>query len=67
MSTATGNGRGFGFDIFPVDPDYRDENGEKMWVADDEESDDWSDDDPASSDGGNEGSEGGATGEVGGR
>ena len=34
------DGRGFGFDIFPVDPDYRDENGEKMWVNDDEEEDD---------------------------
>jgi hypothetical protein len=29
------DGRGFGFDIFPVDPEYRDENGERMWCADD--------------------------------
>jgi len=34
------DGRGFGFDIFPVDPEYRDENGDKMWVQDDEESED---------------------------
>lgn len=30
-------GRGFGFDIFPIDPEYRDEQGEKMWISDDEE------------------------------
>jgi hypothetical protein len=34
------DGRGFGFDIFPVDRDYRDENGDKMWTDDDEETDD---------------------------
>ena len=34
------DGKGFGFDIFPVDPDYRDENGDKMWTDDQEESDD---------------------------
>jgi hypothetical protein len=28
-------GMGFGFDIFPVDPEYRDENGELMWCSDD--------------------------------
>lgn len=33
------DGRGFGFDIFPTDPDYRDENGEPMWVEDEEDSD----------------------------
>ena len=32
------DGRGFGFDIFPVDPDYRYENGDKMWTDDEEES-----------------------------
>jgi hypothetical protein len=31
------DGRGFGFDIFPIDPDYRDEDGELMWVQDEEE------------------------------
>ena len=31
------DGKGFGFDILPVDPDYRDENGEKMWIDDEEE------------------------------
>ena len=31
------DGKGFGFDIFPVDPEYRDENGELMWCDDDEE------------------------------
>lgn len=30
-------GAGFGCDIFPVDPDYRDENGEKMWTDDNDE------------------------------
>ena len=29
-------GLGFGFDIFPVDPEYRDENGELMWCSGDE-------------------------------
>jgi hypothetical protein len=29
-------GMGFGFDIFPVDPEYRDENGQLMWCSDDE-------------------------------
>jgi len=32
------DGRGFGFDIFPLDPEWRDENGEKMWVEDDDSS-----------------------------
>ena len=31
------DGRGFGFDIFPVDPEYRDEDGNKMWIGDEEE------------------------------
>ncbi|MFG0249178.1 MAG: hypothetical protein ACF8OB_09855 [Phycisphaeraceae bacterium JB051] len=40
------DGKGFGFDIFPVDPDYVDENGEKMWIDDDEPMDgDLADDD----------------------
>lgn len=30
-------GMGFGFDIFPVDPEYRNEDGELMWSADDED------------------------------
>jgi len=31
-------GMGFGFDIFPVDPDYRDENGNPMgFMLDDDE------------------------------
>ncbi|MEX0655049.1 MAG: hypothetical protein WD534_00335 [Phycisphaeraceae bacterium] len=35
------DGRGFGFDIFPIDPEYRDENGEPLGpFADDEEADD---------------------------
>jgi hypothetical protein len=29
-------GIGFGCDIFPVDPEYRDEEGNKMWSSDDE-------------------------------
>jgi len=28
------DGKGFGFDIFPVDPEYHDENGERMWCSD---------------------------------
>jgi hypothetical protein len=41
------DGKGFGFDIFPVDPDYRDENGELMWCSDesDEEDDEFDDED----------------------
>jgi hypothetical protein len=35
------DGKGFGFDIFPVDPEYRDENGELMWCS---EGDDFEDD-----------------------
>jgi len=34
------DGKGFGFDIFPVDPEYRDENGELMWCSDEDEDDD---------------------------
>ncbi len=30
------DGKGFGFDIFPVDPEYRDEDGQLMWCDDDE-------------------------------
>jgi len=38
-------GCGFGFDIFPVDSDYRDENGDRMCVSADEEDDDEFDED----------------------
>lgn len=31
-------GMGFGFDIFPTDPDYRNEQGERMWFDDEEDS-----------------------------
>lgn len=38
------DGKGFGFDIYPIDPDYVDEHtGEKMWDYDDDE-DEWDDD-----------------------
>ena len=30
-------GAGFGCDIFPIDPDYVDEDGNKMWSFDDED------------------------------
>ena len=30
------SGRGFGCDIFPTDPDYVDEDGNKMWSEDDD-------------------------------
>jgi hypothetical protein len=37
-------GRGFGCDIFPTDPDYVDEDGNKMWSEDDgEEADEFDD------------------------
>lgn len=39
------DGKGFGFDIFPVDPEYRDENGELMWCSDDEDEEDEFEDD----------------------
>jgi hypothetical protein len=43
------DGAGFLFDIFPVDPDYRDEEGNLVWDVDDDESDEfdeeWDDDD----------------------
>ena len=31
------DGKGFGFDIFPIDPDYRDEDGNLMWMVDDDD------------------------------
>ncbi len=43
------DGKGFGFDIFPTDKEYRNEQGEKMWFDDDEEPEffgDADDDDP---------------------
>lgn len=36
------DGKGFGFDIFPVDPDYQDESG--RWITSDDEDEDWDDD-----------------------
>ena len=33
------DGKGFGFDIFPTDPDYRDEEGNLMWVSDEADGD----------------------------
>ena len=36
------DGRGFGFDILPTDPEYRDERG--GWVMDDEDEEDDGDD-----------------------
>lgn len=36
------DGKGFGFDIFPVDPDYQDERGDL--VSFDDEDEDWDDD-----------------------
>src|SRR5438105_1740937 len=37
-------GCGFGFHIFPCDPEYRDENGELMWCDDGFDEDDFDDD-----------------------
>ncbi len=31
------DGKGFGFDIFPIDQDYRDEQGNLMWMEDDDD------------------------------
>jgi hypothetical protein len=45
------DGKGFGFDIFPLDPEYRDENGDRMWSSDDEEDEDDDDDDFGEEDG----------------
>ncbi len=39
------DGLGFGFDIFPTDKDYVGEDGEPMWVEDDEESPELGEDD----------------------
>jgi hypothetical protein len=50
------DGKGFGFDIFPIDPEYRDENGEKMWM-DDVGGEDW-DEEPDAGAGGENGSDG---------
>jgi hypothetical protein len=33
------DGKGFCFDIWPTDPDWRDENGEKVWSYDDDSDD----------------------------
>ncbi|HLW68943.1 MAG TPA: hypothetical protein VKS79_26765 [Gemmataceae bacterium] len=36
------DGKGFGFDIFPTDPEYRDERtGELMWCSDEEDDEDY--------------------------
>ena len=50
------DGKGFGFDIFPVDPDYRNEDGEKMWCDDAEEDGSCLDEEPESTDGPDAGS-----------
>ncbi len=34
------DGKGFCFDIFPTDPEWRDENGEKVWIEDAESDED---------------------------
>ena len=34
-------GAGFGFDMFPTDPEYVGEDGEPMWCFDDEEDEPW--------------------------
>ena len=38
--TAGCSGKGFGFDILPTDPEWRDDRGQKVWSDDDEEEDD---------------------------
>jgi hypothetical protein len=39
------SGRGFGFDILPTDPEYRDERGGWVSCDEDEDEDDWDEDD----------------------
>ena len=39
------DGKGFGFDILPIDPNYRDEDGESLWDDDDGDELDELDDD----------------------
>ena len=34
------DGKGFGFDIFPTDTEWRDENGERMWMGEETETED---------------------------
>ena len=35
------DGKGFGFDTFPIDPDYRDEQGNRMWMEDDDDDEEY--------------------------
>jgi hypothetical protein len=35
------DGKEFGFDIFPIDPDWTDEDGNRMWVDDESEEEDY--------------------------
>ncbi len=37
------DGRGFLFDIWPIDPEWRDEHGELVWIEDDDDEADWED------------------------
>ena len=37
------DGKGFGFDIFPTNPDYRTEDGQRMWYGDEDGEDECDD------------------------
>jgi hypothetical protein len=39
------SGAGFGFDIWPVDPEYRDEDGELIWCDDEDNDEAYEEDD----------------------
>ncbi len=41
------DGRGFCFDVFPTDPEWTDEHGNKVWIEDDESEDESDGGDPS--------------------
>jgi hypothetical protein len=45
------DGRGFGFDILPIDPEYRDERAGWMWSDDDEDEEEFDESDDENSGG----------------
>jgi hypothetical protein len=49
------DGRGFGFDLLPTDPEYRDERGGWVWIDDEEDDDLMEDEELPEQDGGDDG------------
>lgn len=39
------DGLGFGFNIFPVDPEFQDERGRMVYLDDEDDEEDWEDED----------------------